>query len=640
MKIIRIKLIFKFFLVISAGLSQANDVSKADSDSLRQPKFPPAVLPGMNADPHIAVFGDTYYLYPTTDDDNINYWSSTSFRCWSSKNLKDWKNEGIILDLNKDITWAKDKAWAPCITARNGKYYFYFSAGQSIGVAESDRPQGPFRDCLGKPLVSKDSYNTQVIDPMVFIDDDKTAYLYFGSGMLRVVKLNDDMISFDPGAVKSIDSVPSSEGSFVFKRNGIYYLMFSCFGTESPNYSVWYATSDKPEGPFTVATNNPVLEQKNKVKGTGHNSMVQIPGTDQWVMAYHRFRIPDGNGFHRETCLSPMRFRGNGLIKNVDALEPVEPLPARKNMPDAGAEILENLRKLMDVYLRDPSICRGPDNYWYLTGTTNPPEGIPLWRSKDMLNWESLGIVWKPGNSKWHQPYLEQNRPLWAPEVHYVNGTFWLTYSMPGWDANDPKHYDPKNSGCGLLKSISGKPEGPYTDIQPNERLGDEIDASLFQDDDGAVYFLWHSGKIAKMKPDMSGLAEPYKWLKPSVPDTDPKHHSGLCPLVFGSDSLKHIGYEGVFMFKANGLYYLCGSDHGEGGRYSCYVATSRNIYGPYSARYEGLPYCGHNMIFQDEKKQWWSTFFGQNGIPWKEQPGILPVTIDFDNIIRIGKKK
>ena len=146
----------------------------------------------------------------------------------------------------------------------------------------------------------------------------------------------------------------------------------------------------------------------------------------------------------------------------------------------------------------------------------------------------------------------EAKKPLWAPEIHYIKGTFWLTYSMPGWDGTA------KTSGSGLLKSTTGKPEGPYDDVQPDERLGDEIDASLFEDDDGAVYFLWHCGKIARMKPDMSGLAEPYRWLKTTDADPNPKHHSELCAGIFGKDSFDHVGYEGMFLFKAGGRYYLC----------------------------------------------------------------------------------
>jgi beta-xylosidase len=286
----------------------------------------------------------------------------------------------------------------------------------------------------------------------------------------------------------------------------------------------------------------------------------------------------------------------------------------------------------MDTPLRDTSICRGPDGTWYMTGTVEPffgfNEGIKVWKSKDLTNWSELGFVWKYGASAWHKPYLEKKKPLWAPEIHYLNNTFWLTYSMPGWDGPSFERMQ-KTSGSGLLRSTTGTAEGPYEDVQPSERLGDEIDASLFQDDDGAVYFLWHSGKIARMKPDMSGLAEPYRWLRTAVPDPDRRHHSSLCASIFGKDSFDHVGYEGMFLLKANGRYHLCCAESFDG-RYSCAVATSTSIFGPYGERYEALPHAGHNMIFKDDLGQWWSTFFGSDdGAPWQQQPGILPVKLD-----------
>jgi xylan 1,4-beta-xylosidase len=292
-----------------------------------------------------------------------------------------------------------------------------------------------------------------------------------------------------------------------------------------------------------------------------------------------------------------------------------------------GSHGLPGLRMLMDTPLRDTSICRGPDGTWYLTGTVEPfwgfNEGIKVWKSKDLQKWEPLGFVWKYGGSPWHKPYFDAKKPLWAPEIHYLLGTFWLTYSLPGWDGTG------KTSGCGLLKSTSGKPEGPYQDMHPSERLGDEIDASLFQDDDGSVYFLWHCGKIAKMKADMSGFAEPYRWLKTTVPDPDPKRHSGLCEGIFGKGSFDHVGYEGMFLFKANGRYLLACSENIEG-RYSCIIATAKSIYGPYGERYEAIPHGGHNAFFKDGKGGLWSTFFGSDdGAPWQERPGILPVHFD-----------
>jgi xylan 1,4-beta-xylosidase len=292
------------------------------------------------------------------------------------------------------------------------------------------------------------------------------------------------------------------------------------------------------------------------------------------------------------------------------------------------------VRKLMDTPLRDPSICRGPDGSYYLTGTSEPfwnynnGNGIRIWKSKDLKSWKLLGTVWRYGSSPWHEKYVKAKKPLWAPEVHYNKRTFWLTYSLPGWDGTG------KTSGSGLLKSTTGKPEGPYEDVQPAERLGDEIDASLFEDDDGTVYFLWHSGKIARMKPDMSGLAEPYHWLKTTATDPDPKHHSCLCAGIFGKGSFDHVGYEGMFLFKANGRYYLCCSE-GFDGRYSCMVSTSTNIYGPYGARYEAIPHGGHNTFFQDDEGKWWSTYFGP---PWNERASILRVEFAVDGRVHLGK--
>jgi beta-xylosidase len=312
---------------------------------------------------------------------------------------------------------------------------------------------------------------------------------------------------------------------------------------------------------------------------------------------------------------------GQGILHGADAV-PGTAVSSHSNQSDK----LPGLIKLMDTPLRDASICRGPDGVWIMTGTVEPfwgqNEGIKLWKSKDLKTWEPLGFVWKFGASPWHKKYFELKKPLWAPEVHYLKDTYWLTYSIPGWDGTG------KTSGSGLLKSTTGKPEGPYVDMQPGERMGDEIDASLFEDDDGTVYFLWHSGKIARMKPDMSGLAEPYHWLKTTIADPIKSHHSGLCEDIFGKDSFDHVGYEGAFLFKAKGRYYLAGSENIDG-RYSCMIATSTNIYGPYSERYEAIPHGGHNMFFKDEKGQWWSSYFGSDGgAPWQERPGILPVVI------------
>lgn len=306
-------------LILLAILFSAS--SYAQKDTLNAPK---AALPDVYADPHITSFGKKFYIYPTTD--GSEGWKATSFSCWSSKDLVKWKSENVILDLPKDISWAKERAWAPAIAYKNGKYYYYFSANVNIGVAVSDSPTGPFKDALGKPLVPKGMLKGQMIDPMVLVDDDASAYLYFGQGNCNMVKLNEDMISFDATKMVSIKPKGYNEGSFVFKRNGKYYLMWSEYDTRDPRYSVAYATADAPLGPFTKAEGFPVLKGKGVVKGAGHHSVVKVPGKDEWYIAYHRFKIPGGNGYNRETCISPMKFDKDGNILPVDVFETVKPV--------------------------------------------------------------------------------------------------------------------------------------------------------------------------------------------------------------------------------------------------------------------------------------------------------------------------
>jgi beta-xylosidase len=319
-----------------------------------------------------------------------------------------------------------------------------------------------------------------------------------------------------------------------------------------------------------------------------------------------------------------------GLGLDCLADEPEVASTAPPHLSDSMKNLDKAARLLFDEFVRDPSICLGPDGVYYLTGTTSGQNSIRLWKSKDLVKWEKLDFEWRYGGSPWHEKYKAADKPLWAPEVHYLKGTFWLTYSMPTYTGNFA------DSGSGLLKSTTGKPEGPYIDVSPNERLGDEIDASLFQDDDGTVYFVWHCGKIRKMKSDMSGPAEPVRRLKLSVTDSDPTHHSELCPRIFGEKSYDHIGYEGVFLFKIGDTYLLTASDHYDG-KYSSWVATSKNLYGPYSARYPAIPHGGHNMYFKDKEGKWWSTIF--NG-PINEKPGILPVNIEPNGQISLRAEK
>lgn len=293
--------------------------SQISGAEVRGDGVPKPILDGFTADPAIRVFGKRYYIYPTSDKPE---WQTTDFSVWSSPDLVSWKKEALLLDVTKDLKWANIEAWAPDCVERHGKYYFYFCAHGEIGVATSNRPTGPFVDALGKPLVAKGSVNTYPIDPYPFIDEDGTPYLYFGNGNPTVYKLNDDMISFD-GPPIQFPLKEFREGIVVFKRLGLYYFMWSVDDARSDDYHVAYGISKTPFGPVEFPNDNVVLRKSGLVKGTGHNSIVNVPGTDRWYTAYHRHAIPGGSGFKRETCLAEVKFRSDGTILPIDVLSSV-----------------------------------------------------------------------------------------------------------------------------------------------------------------------------------------------------------------------------------------------------------------------------------------------------------------------------
>ena len=284
-------------------------------------RVPKPILDGFTADPAIRVFGNRYYVYPTSDKPN---WQTTDFSVWSSPDLIHWKKERMVMDVTKDLKWANIEAWAPDVMERDGKYYFYFCAQGQIGVAVGDQPTGPFKDALGHALIPKGSVKTYPIDPYPFMDDDGQAYLYFGNGTPMVYRLNKDMVSFD-GPPATIPMKDFREGYVVFKRKGLYYFMWSIDDARSDDYRVGYGISKSPYGPVEIPANNIVLKKNGPVKGTGHHSVVNVPGTDRWYVAYHRHAIPGGSGFKRETCLAKMEFNEDGTIKPIDPMIPAFP---------------------------------------------------------------------------------------------------------------------------------------------------------------------------------------------------------------------------------------------------------------------------------------------------------------------------
>ena len=302
------------------------------------------VLKGYYADPEVMYSHQTgrYYIYPTSD--GFDSWSGYYFKTFSSPDLTHWTDEGQILNLRTDIRWADNYAWAPCIIERPYttekdrkahtayKYFYYYSADKQIGVAVADSPTGPFRDPLGRPLVKghpKGQTWGQEIDPDVFLDPQSGHYyLYWGNGYMAGVRLNDDMTSYDADSVRILTPCRSyNEGTYVFYRKGTYYFLWSENDTRDENYRVCYGTASSPLGPISVPRNNCILSKRTDkgIYGTGHNSVIQMPGTDEWHIVYHRFHRPNAvkmsggaAGYNREVCIDRLEFNDDGTIRPVE----------------------------------------------------------------------------------------------------------------------------------------------------------------------------------------------------------------------------------------------------------------------------------------------------------------------------------
>ncbi len=272
------------------------------------------IFPG--ADPEIRYFEKTgrYYIYPTT--------SGNGFKVFSSKDLVHWTDEGEIFSF-KNLTWEKTNSWAPSIlekkTTNGYRYYFYFCANLKIGVAVANDPGGPFVDS-GKPLINfnPNGVSGVAIDPNVFVDpvSGKT-FLYWGNSYLAVCELADDLVSLRRETIQVLNVPRFFEGAFVFWHKGVYYLTWSENDTRSVDYRVLYATSDSPTGPFRLPENPVILSKRSElgIYGPGHHSLLQVPGSDRWIIAYHRLCLPLGKSvWARETCLDFLSFASDGSI--------------------------------------------------------------------------------------------------------------------------------------------------------------------------------------------------------------------------------------------------------------------------------------------------------------------------------------
>ncbi len=298
----------------------------------------PIVQTHYSPDPAPMVYKGKVYVYTGDDIPGYDFYYMTKWRVFSSADMVNWTDHGSPISL-ESFTWARDRAWASQCIERNGKFYWYICAqtvdnNMSIGVAVADKPDGPFKDALGKPLITTGSWSN--IDPTVYIDDDGQAYLYWGNGSLYYAKLNKDMVSYSgdivtvPQTLESFggirrprnnnvppppDAIPNKdvyiEGPWFYKRNSKYYQMFAGMtkGTECLSYSM----SDSATGPWKYQ--GKIMTDQSTNSFTNHGGIIDFKNKS--YLFYHTGLLPGGGSYGRATAIEEFVYNADGTIPAI-----------------------------------------------------------------------------------------------------------------------------------------------------------------------------------------------------------------------------------------------------------------------------------------------------------------------------------
>jgi beta-xylosidase len=284
------------------------------------------IIPGYFADPTVIKQNDVFYIYATIDP-------------WGGDSLAVFETKDFLHFTRRHINWPTKQActsptshdamvWAPSVVrGKDGRYYMFVSVGSEVWTGVADHPLGPWKNNRpdNSPLVRFNDFkeiNIHNIDADAFVDDDGTAYLFWGSGFNWVnghclaVKLTKGMNAFDG---KPIEVTPPHyfEAPHMFKHNGQYYLMFSEGKAIDPTYKIGYAVAKSPLGPFTEGKYGPVLKTipGTPVIGPGHNTVFNENRQD--YILYHRIFPQQKDYVLRQLCVDSLKFDNEGNVLPV-----------------------------------------------------------------------------------------------------------------------------------------------------------------------------------------------------------------------------------------------------------------------------------------------------------------------------------
>ena len=365
---------------VIAALAGWGLLASAQPKAYNTPSAGNPFIPGYFADPTIRKFGDTYYLYATTDGTGNGYGPA---QVWVSKDFQNWKN--IVMNWpTTEVVWAPDVVQQP-----DGTFRYYYCEPCAVSIGESTSPIGPWKNILGKDdaVMVPDRYvhNVITLDPQLFRDDDGSEYLYFttwgiykgfGCGVARLnsplgptgrlpkqelytlnsqlkdARLWNENAPFPIAADEFFSEkrlIPNTElkdifeAPYVFKRQGVYYFTYSSGSCHDHTYRVQYATSTVgPMGPFEYKGCILETNADQTVHGPGHHSILEQDG--RYYIVYHRHNLPRSvHGFNRQVCIDEMKFDTKGNILPVlpthDAQGVTVSIPQTSNNLALGAKV-------------------------------------------------------------------------------------------------------------------------------------------------------------------------------------------------------------------------------------------------------------------------------------------------------------
>ena len=399
------------------------------------------VIPGYFADPTIKKFGDTYYMYATTDGSGAGFGPA---QVWTSKDFVNW----TLMPMNwPDSHWI----WAPdVIRHTDGRYYYFYCQPCIIHCGVSETPRGPWKNILGESeaVLVPDRFVTNAItlDGQTFVDDDGSVYLYWGTwGIYKgfgcgAGKMTPDLKGFtETRLIPNTEAVDFFEAPFVLKRNGIYYFMYSSGSCHDHTYRVQYATSDHPLGPYEYKGCILETNEDGTMHGPGHHSILK-EGDDYYIV-YHRHDNPHSNrGFHRQLCMDKMEFAADGSIRKV--------IPTHKGVGALAPSVVKSENLALGAGVRASSCY--DDNF----------------RAEYAVD-DNNGTLWRPRGmgQEWLEIDLGSSREIQTVWTQFEYGTQFYQYLIE--TSVDGKHWsvfaDKRNNHLAGSPMVDfGKAEARY----------------------------------------------------------------------------------------------------------------------------------------------------------------------------------